>query len=411
MSRTILGLDVGTAQIKAVVAEPLRNGGVKICEAIKVPSQGVRRGEVVDIEEVAHALKEVFTPVKERYKSSLREIFVNIGGPHTNVHNSRGVIALSREDNEIYQTDVEKVIKGSQDSVASPNRAIIHTETKEFTVDAISGITDPVGLVGRRLEVHSLMVDVFTPFLKNISQSIELVGGELAGILFGTIAASRAVLTKKQRELGVVFLDVGAGTVNMSVYEENKLLHAKVFPFGALNVTNDLAMGFKISVAAAENLKLHYGSAFARLVPAREMIDLANFDSNAKNEIGRKYASEIIEARLAEIFECVNNELKYIGKAGQLPGGIILVGGGAKLPGIVELAKQELKLSAQIGAVFSQQLEVEDDHLRGVVTDPEFACAIGLVMWGKELANKGSNRIFVRLKDNPMRNMIRYFLP
>ena len=191
MSRTILGLDVGTAQIKAVVAEPLRNGGVKICEAIKVPSQGVRKGEVVDIEEVAHALKEIFTPVKERYKSSLREIFVNIGGPHTNVHNSRGVIALSREDNEIYQTDVEKVIKGSQDSVASPNRAIIHTETKEFTVDAISGITDPVGLVGRRLEVHSLMVDVFTPFLKNISQSIELVGGELAGILFGTIAASR----------------------------------------------------------------------------------------------------------------------------------------------------------------------------------------------------------------------------
>lgn len=411
MSRTILGLDIGTAQIKAIVAEPRKDGGVKVCDALKIPSHGVRRGGIVDIDEVVGSIKEIFAPVRERNRGALRNVFVNIGGAHTNVHHAKGVIAVSHADNEIYQDDVERVIKASQAAVASPNRSIIHTETKEFIVDTLTDITDPVGLVGHRLEVQSLVIDVFNPYLKNVAQSIELAGGEIGGILFGGLAASRAVLTKKQRELGVIFMDIGAGTVSMSAYEENKLLCAKVFPFGALNVTNDLAMGFKISVAAAENLKLHFGSALAKQVSARELIDLGHFDPSAKNEVARKYASEIIEARLAEIFECANSELKSMGKAGQLPAGVVLAGGGAKLSGIADLAKQELKLSAQVGAVIGEQFEVDDEYLREVIGDPEFVVALGLVMWGKEIGTKNGNYVLRRLRRNPLRSMLKYFMP
>jgi cell division protein FtsA len=411
MPRAILGLDIGTAHVKAILAEPVRSGEFKIVEAIKSASSGVIKGTVVDAEEVAEALKPVFESLKSRNKGALRDIYVNIGGERTNVHSSRGVIAVSRADNEIYQDDVDRVIRASQASVALPNRAVVHTETKEFVVDATSDIPDPLGLIGHRLEVHSLVVDVFAPHAKNISQAIESAGGTLSAMLFGTLAASKAVLTKKQKELGVVFMDIGAGTTSMSVYEEGKLLHAKIFRIGAGNVTNDLAMGFKIPVASAENLKLNFGYAIARQIGNKESIDLSVIDSSVTNAVPKKFAAEIIEARLAEIFELVNNELKLIGKSGQLPGGVVLAGGGAKLPGIVELARQELKLPAQIAAVASSAFRIEDDYLRETIEDPEFVGALGLILWGKELGGKTGNTLMGQIKRNPIRNVLKYFLP
>lgn len=411
MARAILGLDIGTAHLKAILAEPTRSGELKIVEAIKSPSAGVRRGTLVEAGESAEALRPLFASIKAQSKGALRNVFVNVGGAQTNIQSARGVIAISRVDSEIYQDDVDRVVKASQAAVASPNRSVVHTETKEFTVDAMNDISDPLGLVGHRLEVMSLVVDVCTPHMKSVTESVHAAGGQTSAMLFGTIAASRAVLTKKQKELGVVFIDMGAGTTSLSVYEEGKLLHAKVFPVGAINVTNDLALGFKIPPSSAENLKLNFGYALARQIGSKETIDLRVIDSNAANSVSKRFAAEIIEARLAEIFDFVNSELKLIGKAGQLPGGAVLAGGGAKLPGIVELARQELKLPAQIGGVASSAFQVNDDYLRETVEDPEFVVALGLALWGKELGGKTGGNLWSGFARTPFRNMLKYFLP
>lgn len=411
MARAILGLDIGTAHLKAVLAEPTRSGELKIVEAIKSPSAGVRRGTLVEVGESAEALRPLFASIKTQNKSALRNIFASVGGAHANVQSSRGVIAISRVDSEIYQDDIDRVVKASQAAVASPNRSVVHTETKEFAVDSMSDISDPLGLVGHRLEVMSLVVDVFTPHMKSIAESVHAAGGEVHAMLFGTIAASRALLTKKQKELGVIYIDIGAGTTSVAVYEEGKLLHAKVFPVGAMNVTNDLALGFKIPPSSAENLKLNFGYALSKQIGSRETIDLSVIDSSAANAVSKRFAAEIIEARLAEIFDFVNSELKLIGRVGQLPGGAVLAGGGAKLPGIVELARQELKLPVQIGTVASSAFQISDDYLRETVEDPEFVTALGLVLWGRELGERARGNFWSHFARAPFKNVLRYFLP
>jgi cell division protein FtsA len=248
-------------------------------------------------------------------------------------------------------------------------------------------------MVGNKLEVSSLLVDAFSPGIKNFTKCVESAGGSISGLIFGPLAASRAVLSKNQRELGVVLIDIGFGKTGISVYEEGRLLHAAVFPVGAGNITNDLAIGLKTSTAAAENIKLSLGLALAKEAPSREQIDLNKFDPVAKGTAARRYIAEIIEARLAEILEFVNNDLKYIGKSARLPAGAVLVGGGAKLPAVVDLTRQELRLSAQIAVPNVSELGISNPELMILSEDPEFAVAFGLVLSGMDKLSEPSSKV------------------
>lgn len=399
----IVGLDIGTASIKVGVAEN-RKGTPVLRALFKEPSLGLQRGSIFDLTEAAQSIGRVLGEIRKISRGAIKNIYVNIGTPQVKIQGSRGVVAVSRADNEIYKDDVDRVIRASQAVNLTPNRTIIHTVTRDFMIDGVGDILDPMGLSGNRLEVNTLVVDAFTPHVKNLMRVIELTGGEIGGLVFTPLAASRSVLSKVQRDLGTVLVDIGSATTGFSVYEENRVVSLAKFPAGAGNISKDLAVGLKIPVEAAENLKLNYGYASAREVGSREMIDLKKFSPEASGSVSKRFVAEIIEARLAEIFEFVNNELKLLGRAGKLPGGVVLVGGGAKLPGMTELARQELKLFSQVGLANQEDWLRDAPDLLEKVEDPEFVNALGLTLWGMDQENwrpsgfKREGSLFNRMK-------------
>lgn len=405
-SNFITGLDVGTSAIKAVVAES--KGAKPVLRAVfKEPSAGLRRGAIVDLAEASQSVNKVISEIKKISKAAAKNIYLNIGTPQVKAQPSRGIVAVSRADAEIYQDDIDRAIKASEAVNLAPNRTVIHNVTREFIVDGVADITDPLGLSGNRLEVQSLIIDAFSPHVKSLIRTVELSGGEIGGLVFGPLVASRSALSKSQKNLGAVLIDMGFGTTGMSVYDENKLVGVAKFPLGAGNISNDIAVGLKISVDAAENLKLHYGCALASEVGHKESIDVKKFSSGAKGMVSRRFVAGIIEARLAEIFEFINNELKLLDGRGRLPGGVVLVGGGAKMPGLTELVKQELKLSCQIGMALADEWEGESHNFGEFLEDPEFVTASGLVLWG--IDNEGWQKR--RFSGLTFRNAVQYFMP
>jgi cell division protein FtsA len=405
----LVGLDIGTATIKVVVAE--NQAGRPVPRLIyKEPSAGMRRGVIVDPSEAAKAVSRALLEAKRFSKNALRNVYVNIGTSQIKVQSSRGIVAVSRADAEIYEDDINRVIKASQAVNLGSNRMMVHHVSREYIVDGVSDIIDPLGLSGNRLEVNSLIIDAFAPHVKAVMKAIELSGGQVGGLVLGSLAASRAALTKSQKDLGVLIIDIGAGTTGMTVYEENKLVGVAKFPVGSMNLANDIAIGLKISVAAAESIKLHHGYALAKDVNAKETIELKRFAPDSYGSVSRRFVAEIIESRLAEIFEFVHNELRLMGKVGQLAGGVVLVGGGAKLPGLTELVKQELKLSSQIAITPSEEWAVESGGFLEYFEDPEYTTALGLVLWGADQEHWRPEE-GARQFDFDIKKWLRRFLP
>ncbi len=385
MNKDILGLDIGSGTIKAVVAEFNHDGKAILKAGITRPSKGIRKGSIVDMESAAAQINLVLQSIRDVSKGAIKNIYLNVGGVDVKSQSSRGIVAVARASSEIYKDDIARVIQASEAVNLPSNRMILHTLKKEFIVDGIGDIEDPLGMVGARLEVVSMIIDAFAPTVKNLMKCVELSGGSVAGLIFSPLASAQAVLTRNQKELGTVLIDIGYGTTGIAIYEEGKLLHTKILPVGAGHITNDLAIALKIPVEAAEKLKISYGYAVARDVPAKESIDLKKIDVSLKGAPSRKFISEVVESRLSEICELVNNELKSLGKQGRLPGGAVIVGGGAKLPGVVELFKTELKLTTQIGMPIPSVFESGPSSTMEFLESPEYASVLGLILWGDEL--------------------------
>jgi cell division protein FtsA len=403
----ITGLDIGTSSLKIVVAE-CRNARPAILYAREEPSFGIRKGAVIDLGEASQAINRALLEVKKISKSALRNIYVSIGTPQVKIQASRGIVAVSRADAEIYQDDVDRAVRASQAVNLPQNRTIIHTLTKEFMVDGVGDIIDPLGLSGSRLEVQSLIIDAFSPHIKTLIRAVELSGGDVSGLVYGPLVAARAALSKRQRDLGTAIVDLGFGTTGLCVYEEDRLVGVSKFPVGAGNISNDLAVGLKVPVDAAEEVKVHYGYAYSKEVPHKESVDLKKFAEDARGAVSRRFIAEIVESRLEEIFDLVNNELKLMEKYGQLPGGVVLVGGGAKLPGLTDLVKQEMKLAAQIGFTLADEWEGRGGGFKEYLEDPEFVSAFGLVLWGMDSEGKGGDRT---PSGAGLSKLFRYFAP
>jgi cell division protein FtsA len=408
MSNYILGLDIGTDAIKIICAEN-RDGVPHLAFAHKEPAMGLRKGAIVDLPESSSALARALGEVRKVAKGSLRNIFVNVGTYQTKAQASRGIVAVSRADSEIYEDDVERVIKASQSVGTAQNRIVVHNITREFIVDGVGDITDPLGLSGSRLEASSLIIDAFTPHVKNVMRIVELTGGKIGGLVVNAIAGARAALSNKQKDLGVVLIDIGAGTTSMIVYEEKKLLGIAIFPIGASHITNDIAVGLKIPVAAAEEIKRQYGHAFASDIGSKETVDVRSFAPEAKGVAQRRFIGDIIEARLAEVLELVDNELKSMGKAGGLAGGAVVIGGGARMPGVIDLVRQELKLTAQIGSSLPEAWSGSSPQASECLEDPEFVTACGLALHGADQNEWGTRKSFAS-RMNP-KHWLRHFMP
>lgn len=405
MSYIFTSLDIGSSQVKAVVIERRKDGVLSVLSVFKHPSSGFRKGVLVDIEDATHFLREIIVDLRKVSKQAVQNIWVNVNSEFVKARPSRAVVAVSRADRGIEEDDVERVLQASQAIKSLPNYQVLHNVTREYFVDDVGDIQDPVGMTGNRLEVSTMIIEVFSPKLAVLVKALERVGAGVSGLIFNPLAASRAVLSKRQKELGVLMIDFGFGTTSLAVYEEGKLLHTKCLPIGGSYVTNDIAVGLKIPVDIAEKLKLMYGYAFAKEVSRRDIIALREFDSSSSGEVSRRFLSEIIEVRLAELLELINNEVKSLGRPLQLPGGVVVTGGGVKLPGMTDLIKHHLRLPVQIGLPDLSLFEIVNPTYQEVLYDSDFSVAIGLALWGSEEETPHSFEGFQTVK-RFLRNLI-----
>jgi cell division protein FtsA len=403
----ITGLDIGTSSIKLAVAERRANRPA-LLHVFQEPCSGMRKGAIAEISEVSQAINRALSEAKKISKLAVKRIYISIGTPQVKMQSSRGIVAVSRADAEIYQDDIDRAVRASQAVNLPQNRMIIHTLTREFMVDGVGDIADPLGLSGSRLEVQSLIIDAFAPHVKTLMHAVELAGGDIGGLIFSPLAAARAALSKRQRDLGAAIIDIGFGTTGVAVFEEGKLVTTAKFPVGAGNISNDLAVGLKLDVDAAEAVKLHYGYAFAKDVGQKEQVELKKFSPDSRATVARRFIAEIIESRLEEIFDLVGNELKLAQKFGGLPGGVVLVGGGSKLPGLTDLVKQEMKLSTQIGCAIASEWEADGGAFKEYLEDPEYVGAFGLILSGMELEGWNERKAAAKFD---IKGILKYFTP
>lgn len=375
---TICSIDIGSHSVYTIVARKKDDLLPQIIGVGFAKSSGIRQGVIVDSEEARAAISESVRTAERVSAVKISRAVVSIGGRHISAVPSKGVIAVSRADGEISADDIDRVISEAKTFALPNNREIIHVIPREFIVDGDGGIKDPLGMRGVRFEVDSLVVSGASMYIKNLISVLNDMGIEVEEITLDALASSKATLSKRQKELGVVCLDIGGGTTGVTVYEEGDLIQTSVVPLGGAHITNDLAIGLRIPVDVAENIKLEYGSAITSEVGKRDIIDLSYIDSSEHGNIFRREVCVIMEARLSEIFELANKELKKIGKEAFLPGGVVLVGGCAKIPHVVDLAKQKMRLPVQIG--FPREVTGIVER----VDDPSYATALGLIFLAME---------------------------
>lgn len=382
-SSTITGIDIGSAHIRTVIANSLKGEDtLRIVGVGVVSSNGIRRGTIIDSDEVAKAVNESVGIAERMAGEEIRKAVIGLGGTEISLQDSKGVVAIGRADGEVTEDDVNRVIGEAQNVSLPMNKDILHIIPKRYRLDDQTDIKDPLGMRGVRLEVEALVVEINAASIKNLNRSLNQAGVDVSDIALEPLASAKSVLSRKQKELGVVLINIGGGTTSIAVFEEGEILHTAVLPVGAGHITNDIAIGLRISIEAAEKIKLEYGTCISNEVGKKEEIEISKFDSQEEGTISRNHVAEIIEARSIEIFEMVQEELKKIGKAGLLPAGAVIVGGGAKMPGIIELGKDILKLPTQVG------YPLGFTGIMDKVDDPSFATAAGLLLWGRD--NNGS---------------------
>ncbi len=411
--RIFVGLDIGSSSVRVVVGKQESELGTpSIIGVGEAASAGIRRGVIVDIDEAVSSIAEALEKAERMTGLTIDHAVVSVGGAQITSQESHGVVAVARADGEITESDVVRVVDASQAISIPANREILHVIPKNFTVDGQTGIKDPVGMSGIRLEVDSQIIQASVPFIKNLTKCIMQAGLEIDDLVLAPLAAAQAVLTKKQKELGVALIDLGGGTTGMVVFEEGDLVTSTILPVGSMHITNDLAIGLRTSVDTAEKIKLQYGQAEMKEVKKDIEIDLAKIDRQEDGKVSSKHIAEIVEARLEETLDLINKELKRINRDGQLPAGVILTGGGAKLPGVVELAKKQLRLPVIIGLPSSVATVIDR------VNDPSFATAIGLVLWANEFllgstrtVNKFARKVLENDTVDKLRKWFKSFLP
>ncbi len=379
------GLDIGTSAVRCIVGMPDQDnpGEISIIGHGSAKNIGMRRGVVTHIDDVVEAVTHAVTEAERVSGVSIRNATVNINGTHVNGLNSKGVVAISAADREISTDDRYRAEEAATIMQLPPNREIIQVFAKNYRVDGQDNIKDPVGMHGVRLEVDTHIVTAATPTLKSLTTVLERSHVSLNHITVSSLAAAEAVLSRQQKESGTILLDIGAGTTNLVVVEDGEIQHVAVLPIGGIHITNDLAIGLKTDLDVAELVKINHATLEA---PDYESVTVVH--NEKEFSFSRSDVHMITEARVDELFEFADKELKKIGRSRKLPGGAVIVGGTAKLPAIADFAKEKLQLPARVGTL---------QPLRGLldtVDDPAFATAIGLMqldmLLGPEISTGGN---------------------
>ena len=373
----IAGLDIGTTKTCCVLADiDLESGGADIVGVGLTPSDGLRKGVVVDIDSTTEAIRSVVDKAqKQAGNIQIRTVVVGVTGEHISSLNSRGVIAITSSDKEVTGSDVDRVVDASKVIVLPPEREIIHSIPRGFTVDGQDGIKDPVGMSGSRLEVETHIVTGSSTFIDNVIKCVARAGLVVESTVLEPIATSASAVLDAEKDLGVALIDIGCGTTDMAVFTNGEIFYTAVLPIGGNHVTRDIAVGLRTSQQEAERVKIAYGCSTVDMVADGDVFEITSLGADASRELPKKILASIIEPRMEEILEKVRGELIKSGYLGMLPGGGVITGGGALLPGAVEMAGKILGMPIRLG------LPRDIGGLCDTVQSPIYTTAVGLAIY------------------------------
>jgi cell division protein FtsA len=411
-SEIVTGIDVGSTSIRIAIGQVQREPGkrpeIQLIASAEVASEGINKGVVNSIEDTVSSITGALEIAERTVGFPLGHAWIGVSGTHIMSQESKGVIAVAKSDGEISADDVGRVVEAAR-TVAPPlNYEMLHIIPRQFTVDGQTGIKDPIGMTGIRLEVDTQIIHGLTTHVNNVSKAVYRTGIDIDDIVLSILAAGDVVTSPKQKDLGVAVINIGGSVTTLVVYEDGDIMHTATIPVGSEHITNDLAIGLRTSIDIAERVKLQYGYAHAEDVQKTDVIDLSEVGGDAGETISRKYISEIVQARLEEILEKIDEELMKVNRSGLLPAGAVFTGGGAKCDGLIPLAKEVLELPASLG--YPMDMSSATDK----INDLAFTTAIGLIKWGTGLqevrtARRGNAQ--VKKTAESMRNFFQSLIP
>jgi len=391
----VVGLDIGTSKVCAVVGE-MTDQGVEIIGLGSHPSQGLRKGVVINIESTVNSIKKAVEEAELMAGCEIHTVFAGIAGSHIKGFNSHGIVPVRNK--EVGQRDLDRVLDAAK-AVAIPNdQEVLHVLPQDYIIDDQDGIKEPLGMSGVRLEARVHIVTGAVMAIQNIIKCCTRSGLNVADIVLTPLTSAEAVLTEEERELGVAVVDMGSGTTGLAVYHDGMVKHTVVLPVGGNHVTNDIAAGLRTPFGDAERIKQRFGVAKATMVAREERVEVPGVAGKTAGSVSRQILCEIIEPRLDEALHLVRKEIEKSGYEESLTAGLVMTGGSMLLPGMVEMTEQIFSAPVRIGV---------PTHIKGlvdVISSPIYATGVGLVLYGM----KRQERIFSRLRDDNIFAKVRH---
>lgn len=415
--RVICGIDVGSSKIATIIASIGEDDRINLIGVAATNSRGVKKGQVVDIEEAVEAITESVEGAERMAGYSVSTAFISMGGPQIESLNSHAVVAVAQPEGEIKENDILRVNDGARAIALPSSREILHVIPRTFTVDGQEGIRDPIGMTGVRLETDTHIITGATTSIRNLIKCVGMVGVEVEELVFSGIASATAVLTDTEKELGVVLVDIGGETTDVVIYIDGAIAYSAVIPLGARHITSDIAVGLRISLESAEKIKQH----LSKINKTPAVPEERDFDKKGKKEedyldvkglgiledvqkVSRKAVTDsIIRPRIQEIFKYVGKEIKKSGFGAQTPSGLVLSGGGAQTVGLLDQAKFVLGFPARLGKI-EGFIGLTDE-----IDSPSFASAAGLILYGSRHQTGENNTLQMLGKGLPIKEITQKF--
>ena len=392
--KMIVGLDIGTSKVVAMVGEVAADGLLKIVGLGSHPSRGLKKGVVVNIESTVQSIQRAIEEAELMAGCQIHSVYAGIAGSHIRSLNSHGIVAI--RDREVYAHDIERVIDAAQAVAIPADQKILHILPQEYIIDSQEGIKEPLGMSGVRLEAKVHVVTCAVNAAQNIEKCIRRCGLEVEEIILEQLASSYAVLTDDERELGVCLVDIGGGTTDIAVFTEGAIRHTGVIPIAGDQVTNDIAMALRTPTQYAEEIKIRYACALAQLAGADETIKVPGVGERGARDLSRQALAEVVEPRYDELFTLVQSEIRRSGFEDMLAGGIVLTGGTSKMEGVVELAEEIFHMPVRIGSPAGVQ------GMADIVKNPIYSTAVGLLLFGVKQYAAGAG-----VKEAPGRGLVK----
>jgi len=398
--RMLVGLDIGTSKVVAIVGEVDVDGNIEVVGLGSSPSRGLKKGVVVNIESTVHSIQRAIEEAELMAGCTIHSVYVGIAGSHIHSMNSNGIVAI--KDREVTHTDIDRVIDAAQAVAIPQDQAILHVLPQEYVVDSQEGIKEPVGMAGVRLEAKVHLVTGSVNAIQNIERCVQRCNLETDDIILEQLASSYAVLTDDERELGVCMVDIGGGTTDIAIFTEGAIRHTAVIPIAGDQVTNDIAMALRTPTQHAEKIKMKYACALTQLAKADETVKVPSVGERPPRDLSRQALAEVVEPRYDELFTLIQAELRRSGFEDLIAAGIVLTGGTSKMEGVVELAEEIFHMPVRLAR------PVGVNGLSGEIDNPIYSTAVGLLLYAAGQEHKKSrNKViqedkkssFGRIKD------------